>query len=246
VYRSRGQGDVLALDALSLDIREEEFIAIVGQSGCGKSTLLRLISGLLAPTRGSIALDGRAVRGPRSDVGIVFQSPVLLPWRTALENVLLPIEFLKRDRRQFEPQARELLALVGLKGFEQGYPRSLSGGMQQRVSISRALVADPRVLLMDEPFGALDAMTREELSFELLRIWDERKKTILFVTHSIPEAVLLANRVVVMTPRPGRVARIVPVQLPRPRTLEMEFSPEFRSATEEIRELIYRKTVPAQ
>ncbi len=241
-YRSRGQGEVTALEEMSLDVRDNEFITIVGQSGCGKSTLLRLVSGLLAPTTGTIELAGRPVTGPRSDVGIVFQSAVLLPWRTVLENVLLPIEFLKLDTGKYEARARELLALVGLKGFESAYPRALSGGMQQRVSISRALVSDPRILLMDEPFGALDAMTREELSFELLRIWDERKKTVLFVTHSIPEAVLLANRVVVMTPRPARVAKIIEVNLPRPRTLEMEFSDEFRKATDEIRELIYQKS----
>ena len=240
-YRSRGQGEVTALEKMSLDVRDNEFITIVGQSGCGKSTLLRLVSGLLPPTTGRIDLADRPVTGPRSDVGIVFQSAVLLPWRTVLENVLLPIEFLKLDTTKYEGRARELLALVGLKGFESAYPRALSGGMQQRVSISRALVSDPRILLMDEPFGALDAMTREELSFELLRIWDERKKTVLFVTHSIPEAVLLANRVVVMTPRPARVAKIIEVNLPRPRTLEMEFSDEFRRATDEIRELIYQK-----
>lgn len=241
IYKSRGQKELTALQSMSLDVRDEEFITIVGQSGCGKSTLLRLVSGLLAPTTGTIGLAGRPVTGPRSDVGIVFQSPVLLPWRTSLENVLLPIEFLKKDLAQYETRARELLALVGLKGFESAYPRALSGGMQQRVSISRALVSDPRILLMDEPFGALDAMTREELSFELLRIWEERKKTVLFVTHSIPEAVLLANRVVVMTPRPARVAKIIEVNLPRPRTLAMEFSSEFRQATDEIRELIYQK-----
>jgi len=241
IYKSRGQKELTALQSMSLDVRDEEFITIVGQSGCGKSTLLRLVSGLLAPTTGTIELAGRPVTGPRSDVGIVFQSPVLLPWRTSLENVLLPIEFLKKDSAQYETRARELLALVGLKGFESAYPRALSGGMQQRVSISRALVSDPRILLMDEPFGALDAMTREELSFELLRIWEERKKTVLFVTHSIPEAVLLANRVVVMTPRPARVAKIIEVNLPRPRTLAMEFSSEFRQATDEIRELIYQK-----
>jgi NitT/TauT family transport system ATP-binding protein len=241
-YRSRGQGEVTALEEMNLDVSDNEFITIVGQSGCGKSTLLRLVSGLLAPTTGNIELAGRPVIGPRSDVGIVFQSAVLLPWRTVLENVLLPIEFLKLDTRKYEARARELLALVGLKGFESAYPRALSGGMQQRVSISRALVSDPRILLMDEPFGALDAMTREELSFELLRIWDERKKTVLFVTHSIPEAVLLANRVVVMTPRPARVAKIIEVNLPRPRTLEMEFSDEFRKSTDEIRELIYQKS----
>jgi NitT/TauT family transport system ATP-binding protein len=241
VYSSRGRSELTALESLSLNIRDKEFIAIVGQSGCGKSTLLRIVAGLLTPTTGTIELDGRGVVGPRSDVGIVFQSPVLLPWRSVLENVLLPIEFLKEDPKKYEARARELLKLVGLQGFENARPRELSGGMQQRVSISRALVSDPRILLMDEPFGALDAMTREELSFELLRIWDERKKTVLFVTHSIPEAVLLADRVVVMTPRPARVAKIIDVKLSRPRTLAMQFSDHFREATDEIRELIYQR-----
>lgn len=245
-YQRRDKSELLALKSFSLDVYDNEFIAIVGQSGCGKSTLLRLVSGLLSPTHGRIELDGKAVTGPRNDVGIVFQSPVLLPWRTTMENVLLPIEFLKKNPAQFESRARDLLSVVGLKGFEGGYPRSLSGGMQQRVSISRALISDPRILLMDEPFGALDAMTREELSFELLRIWEERKKTVLFVTHSIPEAVLLANRVVVMTPRPAKVAKIIEINLPRPRTLDMEFSEDFRRASEEIRELIYHKAEGSQ
>ena len=240
-YQLRDKSELVALQSMSLDVHDKEFIAIVGRSGCGKSTLLRLVSGLLTPTSGTIELDGKPVAGPRDDVGIVFQSPVLLPWRSAMENVLLPIEFLKKDPAEYQERAKELLALVGLKGFENGYPRSLSGGMQQRVSISRALISDPRILLMDEPFGALDAMTREELSFELLRIWDERKKTVLFVTHSISEAVLLASRVVVMSPRPARVARIIDINLPRPRTLDMEFSDEFRRASDEIRDLIYSK-----
>jgi NitT/TauT family transport system ATP-binding protein len=179
------------------------------------------------------------VNGPRRDVGIVFQSPLLLEWRTALHNVLLPLEFLRLNVEDYRARALDLLERAGLKGFEDHYPRSLSGGMQQRVGICRALVADPRVLVMDEPFGALDALTREELSFELLRIWEERKKTVVFVTHSIYEAVLLSNRVVVMTPRPGKVAGIVDVRLPRPRESDMEFSPEFKEASERIRELIY-------
>jgi NitT/TauT family transport system ATP-binding protein len=245
VYRSRRRGDLVALDRVSFGVTDNEFVTIVGPSGCGKSTLLRLIAGLLPPTAGRVEVDGQPVTRPRHDVGIVFQSAVLLEWRTALENVLLPVEFLKLDRRQYLPRARELLALVGLAGFEDHYPRALSGGMQQRVGICRALIADPRVLLMDEPFGALDAMTREELSLELLRIWEERKKTVLFVTHAIPEAVLLANRVVVMTARPGRVAAVVPVNLPRPRTLDMEFSREFREASDAIRALIYARPRPA-
>lgn len=244
VYRSAREGDVTALDHISVDVRDGEFMTIVGRSGCGKSTLLRLVAGLLSLTAGTLVLDGSSVTGPRRDVGIVFQSAVLLGWRTVLDNVLLPIELLKLDRREFEPRALELLAMVGLTGFEHRYPRALSGGMQQRVSICRALIADPRVLLMDEPFGALDAMTREELSLELLRIWEEREKTVLFVTHSIHEAVLLANRVLVMTPRPGRVAAIVDVQLPQPRTLEMQFHPEFRGATQVIRQLINAKGEP--
>ena len=237
-YRGRRHADVVALRELSFDVQDKEFLSIVGPSGCGKSTLLRLIAGLLGPTSGRVEFEGVAVTGPRRDVGIVFQIPLLLDWRTSLENVLLPIEFLRLDVAQYRERARDLLALAGLKGFEDHYPRALSGGMQQRVGICRALIADPRVLVMDEPFGALDALTREELSFELLRIWEERKKTVVFVTHSIPEAVLLSNRVVVMTPRPGRVAGIVDVPLPRPRATAMEFSSEFRAASETIRELI--------
>jgi NitT/TauT family transport system ATP-binding protein len=169
----------------------------------------------------------------------VFQSPLLLEWRTAFHNVLLPVEFLRLDAGQYRARALALLELAGLKGFEDHYPRSLSGGMQQRVAICRALIADPRVLVMDEPFGALDALTREELSFELLRLWGERKKTVVFVTHSIYEAVLLSSRVVVMTARPGKVAGIVDVPLSRPRTPDMEFTPEFKEASETIREIIY-------
>ncbi len=249
VYQSRGRESIRALDGIDLAIEANEFVTIVGPSGCGKSTLLKMIGGLLAPSSGTIRLDGREVRAPSRDVGIVFQSAVLMCWRTVLDNVLLAVEILGLDRQTYRARARELLALVGLAGFEQRLPRELSGGMQQRAAICRALVYNPRVLLMDEPFGALDALTREELALELLRIWDEDKKTVLFVTHSIPEAVLLADRVVVMTPRPGRVADVIRVDLPRPRTMDMEFTPEFKACSDAIRAHIYAgrdaRVVPA-
>jgi NitT/TauT family transport system ATP-binding protein len=211
-----------AIDALlevDVAIGEREFVTIVGRSGCGKSTLLRIVAGLIKATTGRVTVGDAEVRGPRSDVSLVFQRPALLPWRNVLDNVLLPVEVLHLDRRAHRDEAERLLALVGLTGFERRYPYELSGGMQQRVALCRSLIYRPRVLLMDEPFAALDALTREELSLELQRIWTEYQKTILFVTHSIQEAVLLADRVVVMTPRPGRIARIVHVDVPRPRSL---------------------------
>ncbi|MDQ7819188.1 MAG: ABC transporter ATP-binding protein [Armatimonadota bacterium] len=241
IYFPRRSPPIRALEDVSLSIGEREFLTLVGPSGCGKSTLLKLIAGLQSPTTGTIFLNGQVVAAPSREVGIVFQDPVLLPWRSALDNVLLPVEILGLARAQFVPAARRLLALVGLGGFERHFPRELSGGMQQRVAICRSLIYDPAVLLMDEPFGALDAMTREELGFELLRIWTEYRKTILFVTHSIPEAVLLADRVAVMTPRPGRVAKVITVRLPRPRTTEMAFWPEFREHVEEIREQVFHR-----
>ena len=227
IYRSRSSR-VSALEDVNLDILQNEFITLVGPSGCGKSTLLKIIGALIRPSRGTLHYDGKTLLQPTRDVGIVFQEPVLLPWRTALDNVLLPAEILGLEIAASRPRAMELLKLVGLKGFESSYPRELSGGMQQRVALSRALIHDPSVLLMDEPFAALDAMTREELGFELLRIWDTHKKTVIFVTHNIVEAILLADRVVAMSPRPGRIAKIVKVDLPRPRTLDMEFTPEFK------------------
>jgi NitT/TauT family transport system ATP-binding protein len=238
-YRTR-QGDLVhALDAVTLEVRDQEFVSLVGPSGCGKSTLLRVVGGLTPASAGSVRVRGAEVREPFPDVGIVFQSAVLLPWRSVLDNVLFSIEMLGRGRQAHRRQAQALIELAGLGGFEQRYPWELSGGMQQRVAICRALVHDPGLLLMDEPFGALDAMTREEMGFELLRIWEERRKTILFVTHSIPEAILLSDRVVVMTPRPGRLARVLDIGLPRPRTPDMEFDPRFREAAEEIRRLIF-------
>ena len=233
-YAARG-ASVAALADMSFDVAEREFVAIVGPSGCGQSTLLKILAGLLPPTRGEARLRGTPIAGPRRDIGVVFQAPVLFPWRTVLDNVLLPVDVqgLPRDRHQ--RTALDLLALVGLEGFERRYPWELSGGMQQRVSIIRALIHDPAMLLMDEPFGALDAMTRELMNLELQRIWLERKKTVLFITHSIPEAVFLADRVLVMTPRPGAIMDDVAVRLPRPRSLDAMSTSEFGGCVARIR-----------
>jgi NitT/TauT family transport system ATP-binding protein len=238
-YRTRRGDLVHALEDIDLEVGNAEFVTLVGASGCGKSTLLKLVAGLTPPTRGSIRIRDAIVREPFPDVGFVFQQPVLLPWRSVLDNVLFSVEMLGLDPRQYRKPAEDLLELTGLAGFEAKYPRELSGGMQQRVAIARALLPDPSLLLMDEPFGALDAMTREEMSLELLRIWDERRTTILFVTHSIPEAILLADRVVIMTPRPGRIARVLDVDLPRPRTMELEFDSRFKAASDTVRGLIF-------
>src|SRR5947207_1544743 len=229
-YETASGDLVTALQDINLRVEENEFLTIVGPSGCGKSTLLKLAAGLMLPTRGKVVFQGRIVDRPHRDVGLIFQQPVLLKWRTVLGNVLLPIEYLHLPVREHRQRALDLLAAVGLQGFEDKLPRELSGGMQQRAAIARALIFDPQVLLMDEPFGALDAMTREELSLELLRIWEERRKTIFFVTHSIPEAILLADRVVVMTPRPGRIARVLEIDLPLPRSVELEFDERFTAS----------------
>jgi NitT/TauT family transport system ATP-binding protein len=220
-------GRVLAVDDMSMQVREREFVAILGPSGCGKSTLLKTIAGLLLPSRGKVFVDGRPVTRPLDSLGMVFQSPVLLRWRTVIGNVLFPAEAFGQRGEATRDRALGLLELVGLQGFEQRYPHELSGGMAQRVSLARALLLDPRLLLMDEPFGALDALTRDEMGFELLRIWQERPKTVLFVTHSISESVLLADRVVVMTARPGRLALDVTIDLPRPRNARMRTLPRF-------------------
>ncbi len=214
-------GRVLAVEAMSMQVREREFVAILGPSGCGKSTLLKMVAGLLPPSRGKVLVDGRTVTEPLERLGMVFQSPVLLRWRTAINNVLFPAEALGQRDAAMRERALGLLKLVGLQGFEQKYPHELSGGMAQRVSLARALLLDPRLLLMDEPFGALDALTRDEMGFELLHIWQERPKTVLFVTHSISESVLLADRVLVMTARPGKLALDVTIDLPRPRSARM-------------------------
>jgi NitT/TauT family transport system ATP-binding protein len=238
IYPTRGGGQVPALDDISFQVEEGEFVTVVGPSGCGKSTLLKILAGILARTSGEVTLRGQSVVSPRTDIGVVFQSPVLLPWRTILDNVIVPAQVQKRDIAAHRARAMHLLNLVGLQGFEHHYPYELSGGMQQRVGIGRALVCDPAVLLMDEPFGALDAMTRERMNLELLRIWRESEKTILFVTHSIPEAVLLADRVVVLTARPGRLAKVVEVKLSRPRTIEMMTTDQFGEYASHLRQLL--------
>jgi NitT/TauT family transport system ATP-binding protein len=227
IYKTRDGNDIHALKDIDLDIRAAEFISIVGPSGCGKTTLLKILAGILNRTAGEVVMAGRSMHGPSRELGVVFQAPVLLPWRTVLQNVMVPIQVQRRDRTVFEARARALIAMVGLTGFEHKYPSELSGGMQQRVGICRALVHDPSFLLMDEPFGALDAMTRETMNEELQRLWRDNRKTILLVTHSIPEAVYLADRVVVMTPRPGRIVDVRDIDLPRPRTLAMQNTPEF-------------------
>jgi len=240
-YATRGRTQVHALAGISLEIGAGEFITIVGQSGCGKTTLLKILAGLLQRSAGSVTLRGRPVDEPSRDIGIVFQDPVLLPWRTVFDNVMLPVEVLGLEGKASANRARELLGLVGLAGFEDKYPHELSGGMRQRVAIARALVHDPSLLLMDEPFGALDAMTREFMNLELLRIWKESGKTIVFITHSIPEAAFLADRVIVMSARPGRIKEIVEVKLPRPRDLDMMASDEFGVYTRRIRHLFDAK-----
>lgn len=212
-------GQVEALRGIDLDVADGEFVAVVGRSGCGKSTLLRLIAGLLPATDGVVEVDGTPITKPRPDIAMLFQRPALLPWRSVLENVLLPVEIFGWSRGKYRERALELLEMAGLAGFEKRLPHELSGGMQQRVSLCRSLIAEPRVLLMDEPFSALDALTREELSVELQRVHMQNQATIVFVTHSIDEAVLLADRVVVLSPRPGRIRKVVDVDIPRPRSL---------------------------
>jgi len=238
VYPTRRKGAVQALARLDLRVEPGEFVTLVGPSGCGKSTVLKLVSGLLAPSAGRVTIDGETVRGPRREMGFVFQTPVLLPWRTVRDNVLLPIEMLGQSPGPHRARAEDLLEQVGLSDFATAHPWELSGGMQQRVGICRALIHDPAILLMDEPFAALDAMTRESLGIELLRIWEERRKVVLFVTHSIAEAVLLADRVVVMTPRPGKIAGVVSIDLPRPRTIDQQYDDRFEVAAREVRRLI--------
>jgi NitT/TauT family transport system ATP-binding protein len=229
------RGAVLALDDIDFDVGEGEFVAVVGPSGCGKSTLLKILAGLLPATSGEAKLHGVPITGPRRDIGVVFQSPVLFPWRTVLDNVLLPVDVQRLGRNGKRERALQLLDLVGLRGFEHRYPWELSGGMQQRVAITRGLIHDPSMLLMDEPFGALDAMTREGLNLELQRIWLARRETVVFITHSIAEAVFLADRVLVMTARPGRITEEVQVRIPRPRSLDVMAAAEFGGLVQRIR-----------
>ncbi len=231
------RGPVKALEGLSATLGQGEFLSVLGPSGCGKSTLLKVVAGLLKPTSGTVTLAGAPIIGPRPDVGIVFQQPTLLPWQSTLDNVLLPIRTLGHDLAAGRKKAESLLKLVGLDKFSKHYPNELSGGMQQRVGIARGLVHDPALLLMDEPFAALDAMTREHMMLELQRIWMAARKSILFITHSIPEAVFLSDRIAVLSARPGRTIREVEVDLPRPRTLETMADKRFAELCNELRAL---------
>jgi NitT/TauT family transport system ATP-binding protein len=233
-----GGSTVHALQQTDLTVRSGEFVTLVGPSGCGKSTLLNIVAGLLASSEGRVRFKGEPMDGPSRDIGFMFQAPVLLPWRTVERNVLLPAEVFGQDVKAQRTRAREVLGLVGLGEFADRYPRQLSGGMQQRVSLARVLAYEPDVLLMDEPFGALDEFTRETMNLELLKIAGATGVTVLFVTHNIGEAVFLADRVVVMSPRPGRVAGIVEVGLPRPRTIEQQHEPIFADLVFEVRGLL--------
>ena len=237
VYETQEQ-PVVALKNVDLQIHAGEFVSFVGPSGCGKSTLLNIVGGLLDRTAGQLTFNGQDQSSPRREIGMMFQTPVLFAWRTVLDNILLPIEVFHLNKNDYRRRAEELVDLVGLKGFERAYPRQLSGGMQQRVSLSRVLIYDPEVLLLDEPFGALDEFTRETMNLELLRIWSGSGKTVLFVTHNINEAVFLSDRVVVMTPRPGQIARVIEVDLPRPRAREHMRLPAFADYVFEVRELL--------
>lgn len=242
VYPTR-EGPVRALHNFSVTARRAEFIAILGPSGCGKSTFLMIAAGLLPKSSGSVKVSGREVTAPLTDVGIVFQSDVLLEWRTALQNVMIQAEARRLNLSAYEKRARELLASVGLEDFANRLPHQLSGGMRQRVALCRALVHDPPLLLMDEPFGALDALTRDQMALDLQRLWNERRMTVLFITHSVSEAVFLSDRVVVMTPRPGRVDRLLEIDLPRPRTLAMRETPQFAEYTRQILDLFLARGV---
>ncbi len=232
------RGPLRVLDPINLDITSGEFVSVIGRSGCGKTTLLNIVGGLVRPTAGSITIGENVVARPSRSVGFVFQHAVMLRWRTAMENLLLPIEIFGLRRDAYVERARELLQLMGLAEFERSYPHQLSGGMRQRLAIARSLLYDPSVLLMDEPFGALDALTREQLNLELLRIWEEEHKTIVFVTHDIAEAVFLSDRVVLLSDRPGRIRETLVVDLPRPRTVDTTYLPEFVDLRRHLRALL--------
>ena len=235
------KGGITALEGIDLEVESGEFVSLIGPSGCGKSTLLRVIGDLVPPTAGAVSVNGKSAERARldRDYGIVFQAAVLYDWRTVAKNIALPLELLKWDKAKRNARVGEMLELVELTGFDRHYPWQLSGGMQQRVAIARALSFSPALLLMDEPFGALDEMTRERLNLELLRLWAETGSTVIFVTHSISEAVFLSTRVVVMSPRPGRIAGIVPIDLPQPRGVLTREEPRFFELVTEVREMLH-------
>lgn len=241
---AKGARQVTALDNLNLRVQEGQFFSVLGPSGCGKSTLLRIVGGLIESTSGSVSIGNGT--GPRDaqrakEIGFVFQEPGLLPWKTVADNIETPLILNRKANRPRQHTIKELLELVGLEAFADAYPHQLSGGMQQRVAIARALAFDPKLLLMDEPFGALDAITRQLMRYELLRIWERAQKTVMFVTHSIPEAIVLSDAVAVISPRPGRLRGIVEIDLPRPRTEEVERTPEFLDYNDHLKDLLLRE-----
>ena len=233
-----GDQGLHVLADISFKVRTEEFVCILGPSGSGKSTLLRVLAGLLPPTQGEVYYNGHGLQGSPQEIGFVFQKANLMPWRTVIENIILPLDLKHVPRSLAQEQAQELVNLVGLDGFEESLPRDLSGGMEQRVAIARALIHDPRILLLDEPFGSLDALTRERMGSELLRIWQARRKTVLMVTHAIPEAVFLADRVLVLSPRPGEISLDLRIDLPRPRDEGMRYTPQFGEIAKRLRAAI--------
>ena len=235
------KGKTVALNGVSLDIKENEFICVVGPSGCGKSTLLNIIAGLLEPTSGAVYLDGKKIEGTGVERGVVFQGYALFPWRTVLKNVMFGLEMKRMPKAPAEEIAKKYIKAVGLEGFEHAYPKELSGGMRQRVAIARAYAADPEVLLLDEPFGALDAQTRVQLQSELLNTWEHEKKTCFFITHDVDEAIILAQRVIIMSARPGRIKRIVDIDIPYPRTQATKTDPRFLELKTEIWNEVYQE-----
>ena len=239
-YQGRN-GKTIALNGVSLDIKENEFICVVGPSGCGKSTLLNIIAGLLEPTSGTVSLDGKVIEGTGVERGVVFQQYALFPWRTVLKNVMFPLEMKNVPKAEAEAIARKYIKSVGLEGFEKSFPKELSGGRKQRVAIARAYAANPEVLLLDEPFGALDAQTRVQLQSELLETWEKEKKTCFFITHDVDEAVILAQRVIIMSARPGRIKKIVDIDIPYPRTQATKTDPRFLELKSEIWNQVYQE-----
>lgn len=242
VFRTTSKGEVTALSDVSLTIGDGEFLSVLGPSGCGKSTLMRIIAGLVRPTSGEVRVRGKKVTGASRDFGIVFQQPALFPWRSVLKNVMLSAEMLGLPKAAAEERARELLGMVGLADAAHLFPYELSGGMQQRASIARALLHDPAILMMDEPFGALDALTRENMGLELLKLWEMSRKTVVFITHSVNEALFLADRVLVMAARPGRVQEILEVKISRPRDLDAMSTTEFGETAQYLRHLLGART----
>jgi NitT/TauT family transport system ATP-binding protein len=239
VYVGRdSERSLAALIAVSFTVEGGQFVSLVGPSGCGKTTLLMTIAGLTNVSSGRILIDDKTVHGPRRSVGVMFQTPELFRWRSVIDNVLLPVDVFGLDRKVYQERAHHLLQLVGLGGFERAFPQELSGGMEQRTALCRVLVADPSIVLMDEPFGAVDEFTRERLNIELLRIWEESRKTVLFVTHNIGEAIFLSDRVIVMAAHPGRIVADIAVPLPRPRTVDTMRAPEYHETLYQIRDLL--------